>query len=928
MLEVFKQKKSFLTRDKEKSSFKYVISFDDIGAYIEIYDNKSKAIKNIDFRVYNGVDREILQFLEKAYSEDFFEISWENESGAIYLHKHPHLLNLLKLSDKFFLIDDNKNKQISFNDEIFITKFIISLENNSKKESEKLKVYPQINNENDFKFLNENHIISGSTITQISPIGDNFNTLSDFNTIIDIDSLEEILSVLMTHFHNIDIKYKDYDVFHKDEKKLIKPAIIFEKVTPSHELILQTSATIGKLSPVFFNDFNISKMVLIDDIEKSINIYECDFSNVFEIYGYVFKTLNTLKRKLNKEDKTNFSEEDGLFMIESTLASEFILQNLHHIMINSEVFGSDKLKSYKYNTTKPTLNVKFKDKIDFLEGDDVSITIGADTFNIFDMFSLYKKHSYIPLNNGEKSILDKSYIAKLERIFKKDGKKIKVSFFDLPEIEALITKKTEKVFVHARAFYEGFNKLKKSKTSMPPLQNVVLREYQKQGIKWLKYLYDNEFGGCLADDMGLGKTVQAISLLSFIYPKTKSPSLIIMPKSLLNNWQNELNKFNPNLSFYLYYANDRDIEKIEKYQIILSTYATIRNDIEKIRKINFDTIILDESQNIKNTDSKISKAIMLLEAKHKFALSGTPIENSLFELYSLFRFINNGMFSTIGSFKNDFVIPIQSDGNEQTAKILKAKISPFLLRRLKSDVLKDLPQKQEQIIYVDMDEDHKKFYNEKRDYYKQILDAQIGSNGIEKSRFVILQAFNDLRQIASAPQLKSDKPMKSSKIENMFEMLEDIVANKHKVLIFANFLGSLDLIANKADELSYEYLIMNGSTRDRQSLVDKFQNEDKYSLFLMTLKVGGVGLNLTKADYVFIFDPWWNKSAENQAVDRAHRIGQKNTVFSYKMITKDSIEEKILQLQSQKQDMSDMIISGDGSGLKKLSSSDLDYILG
>jgi len=463
---------------------------------------------------------------------------------------------------------------------------------------------------------------------------------------------------------------------------------------------------------------------------------------------------------------------------------------------------------------------------------------------------------------------------------------------------------------------------------MPKLTSVTMRDYQKEGVRWLKYLYDNNFGGCLADDMGLGKTLQAISLLSFIYPKTKTPSLIVMPKSLLNNWQNELEKFNPSLSFYLYYGTNRDSKEFKKHNIILTTYALVRNDIEKLRDIKFDTIILDESQNMKNIESKISKAVMLLEAKHKFALSGTPIENSLFELYSLFRFINGGLFSTLADFKRDYAVPIQGDANEEVAKILKAKISPFLLRRLKKDVLKDLPAKQEQVVYVDMDEAHKKFYNQKRDYYKQLLEQQIAINGIEKSKFVILQAFNDLRQIASAPELKSENTIASSKIEALFEMLEDIVLNNHKILIFANFLGSLDLISQKANELGYEHLLMTGSTRNRQELVDKFQNDKDIKLFLMTLKVGGVGLNLTEADYVFIFDPWWNKSAENQAVDRSHRMGQKNTVFSYKMITKGTIEEKILELQSQKQDMTDMIISGDEGGLKQLSSADLNYILG
>ena len=227
-----------------------------------------------------------------------------------------------------------------------------------------------------------------------------------------------------------------------------------------------------------------------------------------------------------------------------------------------------------------------------------------------------------------------------------------------------------------------------------------------------------------------------------------------------------------------------------------------------------------------------------------------------------------------------------------------------------------------------MEDEHKKFYEEKKNFYKEILNKQIEVNGINKSKFIIMQAFNELRQIASAPELKSQNHINSSKVDNLFEMLEDIVLNGHKVLIFANFLGSLDIISQKAQQKGYEHLLMTGGTRNRQELVDKFQNDKDIKLLLMTLKVGGVGLNLTEADYVFIFDPWWNKAAENQAIDRAHRMGQKNKVFSYKMITKDTIEEKILELQMKKQDLTDMIISGDEGGLKELTSSQLDFILG
>lgn len=916
MLDIFKQNKNFLTRAKEKSSLRYVLRFDEYGAYIEVCDAKMKVLKDLDFRVYNGLEREILQLIQESREEEFFQINWDDEGSNLYLKKHPRLLELLKQYNR--LVDENNNP-ISFSSTLTsITLKII-------KKVDKLIAFSQVMGNDAFQFLTPNYVLMQTEILQVHSIGDHFEKLKSFDTTISEERLEEFLTILVTYFENIEIEYENYFVEFKNEKKLIKPAVIFEKITTDNELVLRTSATVGNLSHEFFNNFNISKIVLINAMESTISVYECDFSDVFEIYGTIFSKLNTLKRSMKT---VNFSEEDGLFVIEEELSREFILKNLQSILAKAELFGSEKLKSYKYNTSKPTLNVSFKEKIDFLESGDVTVAIGEESFNLFDMINLYKKNAYIPLNNGEKAIIDKSYISKLERIFKKDGKRIKVSFFDLPEIEELIYQKEQKVFKDSKEFYNGFNNLKSSKTRMPKLKNVTMRDYQKDGVRWLKYLYDNNFGGCLADDMGLGKTLQTISLLSYIYPKNRMPSLIVMPKSLLNNWSIELKNFNPDLSFYTYYGASRDSEVFKKYNIILTTYALVRNDIEKLKSVKFDTIILDESQNIKNIESKISRAVMLLEAKHKFALSGTPVENSLFELYSLFRFINAGLFATLADFKRDYAVPIQTDANEEVAKILKAKISPFLLRRLKKDVLKDLPAKQEQIVYVDMDEAHKKFYNQKREYYKQLLDQQIGANGIEKSKFLILQAFNDLRQIASAPELKSENQILSSKIENLFEMLEDIVLNNHKVLIFANFLGSLDLISEKADSLGYDHLLMTGSTKNRQELVEKFQNSKDIKLFLMTLKVGGVGLNLTEADYVFIFDPWWNKSAENQAIDRAHRMGQKNRVFAYKMITKGTIEEKILELQSQKQDMTDMIISGDEGGLKQLSSADLDYILG
>jgi SNF2 family DNA or RNA helicase len=917
MLESFKKEGSFFAGAKGLgTTLHYLLHLDGRGAFVEVCDGSFKAIKDLSSKTYIGIDREIVQKIEQIERLNFFQVSWEESSEKIYLHDHEELVDLLVKSARWFTPDHHA---ITYSDDPAVLRLQID------ESGEEYAAYLALGEERDFKLLTARHLLVAKKLYTIGYIGEAFDRLERFNARFPKERLEEFLSVFFTHYKDIAVSVEGYRLVHHEEQKKIKPAVLLEKITSERALVLRVSATLSTLKPEFFDNFTVSKVALVHTMGASIDIYDGDFSDVMALYQEIQGQLSTLKRTLGEG---SFSEQEGQFVIEESLAHEFILQHLHTLLSHAELFGKEKLKSYNYTVKNPSLRIAFKDKVDLLGTEDITVDIGEDRLSLAQMLSLYKQHAFIPLSNGERSIVDREYIGKLERIFKKEKKGFAVSFFDLPEIEELIVQKDQKVFKDSRSFYEGFNKLAASKKRLPKLQDVTLRPYQKEGVKWLLYLYENNFGGCLADDMGLGKTLQMISLLSYVYPKEKTPSLVVVPKSLLSNWQREITRFNPALTHTIYHAADRSLKQIHNHQVIITTYAVVRNDIEQLRTVAFDTVILDESHHIKNLDSKISKAVMLLESKHKFAISGTPIENSLTELYALFRFINSGMFRSLGEFKKDYALPIQNEGNEKIAQILRSKISPFILRRLKESVLDDLPPKQEQVVYIDMEEEHRRFYQQKRDYYKMILDKQIEVNGIENSRFVIMQALNDLRQIAGAPELKSEQQVPSSKIDNLFEMLEDIVANNHKVLIFANYLGSLELIAARAEKAGYGHLMMTGSTRDRQSVVDRFQSDPSLSLLLMTLKVGGVGLNLTEADYVIIFDPWWNRSAENQAVDRAHRMGQKNKVFSYKLITKDTIEEKILELQSQKQELTDKIISGDESGLKQLSREDLAYILG
>jgi SNF2 family DNA or RNA helicase len=309
-------------------------------------------------------------------------------------------------------------------------------------------------------------------------------------------------------------------------------------------------------------------------------------------------------------------------------------------------------------------------------------------------------------------------------------------------------------------------------------------------------------------------------------------------------------------------------------------------------------------------------------------LSGTPIENNMSELYALFRFLNPAMFGTFSDFSKNYLNPIQKNDNKTVAKELKKKIYPFVLRRLKTQVLKDLPDKMEQVLHVDMSREQAALYHQRRLMYKRAIQEEIQAKGLKKSKLFILQAMGELRQIASIPEIKSDNKIISPKREILMEHVSDAVAGKHKVLVFANYLHSLECVSQDMEDAGIHHLVMTGASRDRNHIVEQFQEDDSCQALLMTLKTGGLGLNLTAAEYVFLFDPWWNLAAENQAIDRAHRMGQKNTVFSYRLIARNTIEEKILMLQEKKKALFDSLIASDNASIKQMEEEDIDLLLG
>ncbi|PRY41953.1 helicase-like protein [Spirosoma oryzae] len=459
----------------------------------------------------------------------------------------------------------------------------------------------------------------------------------------------------------------------------------------------------------------------------------------------------------------------------------------------------------------------------------------------------------------------------------------------------------------------------------------TLRPYQQAGYNWMNFLRQYRFGGCLADDMGLGKTVMTLAMLQGQKEAgATQPSLLVMPTSLLYNWELEARKFTPDLRVLVYTGTyrDKNTAQFDGYDLILTSYGIVRIDIDLLSDYRFHYIILDESQAIKNPSSHITKAVMHLNAAHRLILTGTPLENSTMDLWAQMTFINPGLLGSQSFFRNEFQIPIEKRHDEAKITRLYALIKPFLLRRNKSQVATDLPEKVENVLFCDMTEAQAEQYEEAKSYYRNLILERIEEEGMARSQMVVLQGLTKLRQIANHPRMVNDEyEGDSGKLSDVLMRLESAMTENHKVLVFSQFIKHLNVVRQYLKEKGIKFAYLDGSTTDRQSQVELFQTDDSVKLFLISLKAGGLGHNLTAADYVFILDPWWNPAIEAQAVDRAHRIGQQKPVFTYKFIAKDTVEEKILALQRAKQQLAGSLITTEENFIKSLTREDIMVLL-
>lgn len=653
---------------------------------------------------------------------------------------------------------------------------------------------------------------------------------------------------------------------------------------------------------------------------------------------YVF---HRVQRKLEKERSLiEFLQQSGLALKHSkavlpkTKAFAWLDENRRSLEKKEIELKQQARSGKRYFLGKYDIRIEVQENIDWF---DINAIIRFGEYEIpFKTLRKYilKRKMEFELPNGEIAVIPENWVEEYSELFAfaedDDEGNSRLKKHHLALVQDLDSGNLAKVTMSRRLQnLRDFERIEDGET--PASFKGQLRPYQKAGFNWLRFLNEYRFGGCLADDMGLGKTVQTLAfLLSLKEQGQLGPSLLAMPTSLVYNWEKEARKFTPKLKVFTYTGTNREKnpEKFAKYDLILTSYGIVRLDIDLLSDFYFNYIILDESQAIKNPSSNIARAVNKLRSRGRLILTGTPLENSTMDLWSQVNFINPGLLGAQNFFKNEYLNPIEKKGDEDKMRKLNGMIKPFILRRHKSQVATELPEKVENVQICQLSDEQEKEYEQVKSFYRNKILENIEIQGLNRSQLLLLQGLTKLRQIANHPKMVNpDYTGDSGKMEDVIFMLDNAIRDDHKILIFSQFVKHLTILADHLREEKIDFAYLDGSTKNRQEQVDRFQENPNLRVFLISLKAGGLGLNLTKADYVFILDPWWNPAIEAQAVDRAHRIGQENKVFTYKFITKDTVEEKILALQKKKKRLAAELITTEESFVKSLSKEDIQSLL-
>ncbi|GAB4341309.1 MAG: hypothetical protein Kow0037_27790 [Calditrichia bacterium] len=600
--------------------------------------------------------------------------------------------------------------------------------------------------------------------------------------------------------------------------------------------------------------------------------------------------------------------------------------------------GEERLHRYRLRRGTPRLTISVKSGIDWL---DLNFAVELDGKPLYSQSwqeVLRGSKNYLRLSDGSQVYLDDKLLNKLARFFELLGKpqsrgKVRLSSAALPFVEELVNLADQKeVDGQFESLKQDYQKFRQIENVAPPAGfKGTLRDYQQAGYNWLLFLNKFRFGGILADDMGLGKTIQVIAVLQKLKEtgRLNKPALVCVPLTVVFNWEQELQKFAPELKVMRYQGQRPEREKMalrfDEVDVVIISYGILLQDQPTLSGRVWSYLILDESQKIKNPDTKTYQAILTIEAENRLCLTGTPVENSMRDLWSQFNFLNPNLLGSLSEFEARF---IRNEDGSPNVELLKKMIYPFILRRKKEDVLTELPGITEIIQLVEMTEAQQQTYQAALDHYRKSVFESVQTEGLAKSKIRILEALTQLRQIACHPLILDEQFnfMESGKVQLLEEMLEELLEEGHKVLVFSQFVRFLNILQQLFELREWKYEYLDGRTRNRQERIENFQNDENTRIFLISLKAGGLGLNLTAADYVIHLDPWWNPAVEQQATDRAHRLGQQKPVFVYKYIVKNSVEEKILKLQQQKQEMTRELITTEQGLIKNITREDLQLI--
>jgi SNF2 family DNA or RNA helicase len=703
---------------------------------------------------------------------------------------------------------------------------------------------------------------------------------------------------------------------------------------------------------VYLSEVNSGAFLMLTPQWKYDDVLvEGEFKDTFDtkIGGELFsiKRNNELERnfiaELQQTHPNFIKQRNNYFYLSFDEAKKknWFLKLYHKLLEeNIEIIGMDMLQHFRYSPFPVETVLDNIKTFNHLIEAQLTVSFGEEKVNLNELQKVIQNEQRsVLLKDNSIGVLTDEWIEQYALIIKHS--KINKNTITFPKWLLVRADESGKLtnlkFVIDKSWWEKWNTWQQIDSQLYEIPQTIcatLRNYQQKGFEWLCLLAEINAGACLADDMGLGKTLQTICFMAYQLEKNPTDKfLIVCPSSLIYNWKNELEKFLPSASAYTYYGVGRNFNDYMQSgaNVLITAYSTLRVDVDLFKDILWNTTILDESHNIKSLYAQTTKAVYEITSKHKIALSGTPIMNNTFDLYSQINYLLPNFLGSQEFFRQEYVIPIDRNKNEKKTEALQKLTAPFILRRTKQQVATDLPEKTELTLWCDMEDEQREIYEDIKSQIKQSIFLNIKNDGLAKSKLNILQGIIKLRQVCCSPVLLKEEDIRSKASVKIKILTDEIVNNlsKNKVLVFSQFKGMLHLIAEELDYCNISYFHFDGDTPvlERQRMVSEFQQEGNTTqVFLMSLKTGNAGITLTAADYVFLVDPWWNTAIQQQAIDRTHRIGQTTNVFAYKMICKDTIEEKILTIQNNKQATSDALIVAEENFVKNLTQEDIAFL--